>query len=366
MTSSSSAPRRPVYPSNDGDDDNEITEAPLAEGSSSSSSEINPSASSSSAAATATARRNSGVRTTNRSFLARLTGRQRPERDARRMIQSTMDGVFSNLSAKPRVEKPYEEELPPSYKSAAQDVSPAYYESTVLSPGFIDDDDMLLIEGLPVGGLFGFMWNMIISMSFQFVGFCLTYLLHTSHATKQGSKTGLGITFVTMGFNIMNGKFSEGDIDGDPMEDSDTGYMGDTGPSTSLTSLRSMTEYIWLSYFLVMLGIVIIAQSLVSFAKAKRTEMIMLATNSAALEAAVPANAAAGQSVPSFVSTWAALAGVATASLTSTSTLPTSAAAAGTMAASESAPTGATTSQSAGAQASGTGSESRSVIIPIA
>jgi hypothetical protein len=45
--------------------------------------------------------------------LARLTGRQRPERDARRMLQSTIDGVFSNMSAKPRVEKPYEEELPP-------------------------------------------------------------------------------------------------------------------------------------------------------------------------------------------------------------------------------------------------------------
>jgi hypothetical protein len=35
---------------------------------------------------------------------------------ARRVIQSTMDGVFSNLSAKPRVERPHQEELPPVSK----------------------------------------------------------------------------------------------------------------------------------------------------------------------------------------------------------------------------------------------------------
>ncbi|KAI1314985.1 hypothetical protein EDD11_001421 [Mortierella claussenii] len=188
---------------------------------------------------------------------------------AARIIQQTMDGVFSNLSAKPRVERPHQEELPPPYKSAALDQSPAYFETTVLAPGYSNDE--VLVDGLPVGGLVGFMWNMITSMSFQFVGFFLTYLLHTSHATKSGSKMGLGITFISMGTQMMTGKadLEEGD------EDLDTGYMGNTGES-----MESSKEYLWLSYFMIALGSAIMLQSGIGFARAKRTEMIINATSS--------------------------------------------------------------------------------------
>ncbi|KAF9913854.1 Nedd4 interacting protein [Lobosporangium transversale] len=296
-SSSGSAPRRHVYSTNsnsddedDHDQDNEISIAPPAE---TSSSNIRGST------ATSTTKR-SGARTTNMSFLARLTGRQRPERDAQRMVRSAVDGVFSNLSAKPRVEKPYEEELPPAYKTAALDVSPAYHE-TNLPPGFTDEDDMLLVEGLPVGGLLGFMWNMIISVSFQFVGFFLTYLLHTSHATKEGSKTGLGITLVSMGYKMMTGRFPDGsDDDVDPSEDSDTGYMGNPGNSGyySPSSLRRVTDYEWLSYILLMLGMAILVQSVSSFTRVKLSEIrIQLAAHSAThAEATVSGSAAAGAS----------------------------------------------------------------------
>ncbi|KAF9966511.1 hypothetical protein BGZ70_002124 [Mortierella alpina] len=189
---------------------------------------------------------------------------------ARRMIQQTMDGVFSNLSAKPRVEKPFQEELPPPYKAAALDQSPIYYETTVVAPGYLDDE--VLVDGLPVGGFIGFMWNMIISMSFQFVGFFLTYLLHTSHATKNGSKTGLGITFITMGWQMLSGKT---DIDEED-QDGDTGYIGSPGQG-----MASIKEYMWLSYFLMFLGFAIILQSGLEFLKAKRTEMVINATSSA-------------------------------------------------------------------------------------
>ncbi|KAG9319525.1 hypothetical protein KVV02_003124 [Mortierella alpina] len=200
---------------------------------------------------------------------------------ARRMIQQTMDGVFSNLSAKPRVEKPFQEELPPPYKAAALDQSPIYYETTVVAPGYLDDE--VLVDGLPVGGFVGFMWNMIISMSFQFVGFFLTYLLHTSHATKNGSKTGLGITFITMGWQMLSGKT---DVDeGDP--DGDTGYIGSPGQG-----LASIKEYMWLSYFLMFLGFAIILQSGLEFLKAKRTEMVINATSSTS-----PARAAEAETV---------------------------------------------------------------------
>src|SRR6185369_3633599 len=55
---------------------------------------------------------------------------------------------------------------------------------------------------MPVGSIFSFLWNAIISMSFQLVGFMLTYLLHTTHAAKNGSRAGLGITLVQYGFQM--------------------------------------------------------------------------------------------------------------------------------------------------------------------
>lgn len=188
---------------------------------------------------------------------------------ARRMIQQTMDGVFSNLSAKPRVEQAAVEELPPPYKAAALDQSPAYYETTVLSPLYSEDE--VLVDGLPVGGLVGFVWNMMISTSFQFVGFFLTYLLHTSHATKNGSKMGLGITFVSIGMQMMSGK---GD-DQDTQEDSDTGYMGNTSDG-----MQSAQELMGLSYVMVILGFAIMLHSSLEFVRAKRTEMVINATSS--------------------------------------------------------------------------------------
>ena len=60
--------------------------------------------------------------------------------------------------------------------------------------------DEVYYEGLPVGSVFSFIWNGMISMSFQLVGFLLTYLLHTTHAAKNGSRAGLGITLVQYGF----------------------------------------------------------------------------------------------------------------------------------------------------------------------
>ena len=59
--------------------------------------------------------------------------------------------------------------------------------------------DDLLIEGLPAGSILSFAFNFLISVSFQFVGFMLTYLLHTSHAAKYGSRAGLGVTLIQYG-----------------------------------------------------------------------------------------------------------------------------------------------------------------------
>jgi len=40
-----------------------------------------------------------------------------------------------------------------------------------------------------------------ISFFFQFIGFLITYLLHTTHAAKYGSRAGLGLTLIQYGFS---------------------------------------------------------------------------------------------------------------------------------------------------------------------
>ncbi|EJU06221.1 hypothetical protein DACRYDRAFT_42457, partial [Dacryopinax primogenitus] len=136
------------------------------------------------------------------------------------------DGVFGNMSAKPDqqgagmrrglneegenpdwVPEIASNQAPPSYLSAQADAVPPYYEASLGAggPGFsgaISPGASLLIDNLPPGSLFSFLWNLLVSLSFQFVGFLLTYLLHTSHAAKQGSRAGLGITLIQYGFYL--------------------------------------------------------------------------------------------------------------------------------------------------------------------
>ncbi|PWN95283.1 hypothetical protein FA09DRAFT_289747, partial [Tilletiopsis washingtonensis] len=108
------------------------------------------------------------------------------------------------------------EVLPPTYDVAAADAAPAYWETTIIGGGLhplapggmgwtpggahVGAIEDLIIDGLPVGNFFGFAWNLLVSMSFQFVGFLLTYLLHTTHAARCGSQAGLGITLIQYGF----------------------------------------------------------------------------------------------------------------------------------------------------------------------
>ncbi|TIA90042.1 hypothetical protein E3P99_01771 [Wallemia hederae] len=132
------------------------------------------------------------------------------------------DGVFANMTAKPgsdgrlvarqnadgtgveyvREESNDKEDAPPSYNLAALDATPPYWDTTVVAPANPFDTDDLIVDGLPVGIFFSFAWNLLISMSFHFVGFLLTYLLHTTHAARHGSRAGLGITFIQYGFYL--------------------------------------------------------------------------------------------------------------------------------------------------------------------
>ena len=93
-----------------------------------------------------------------------------------------------------------QKDAPPSYAAAQQDAVPPYWETTIHAPSASSEPGEVVVDGLPTGSLFSFLWNMLVSVSFQFVGFMLTYLLHTTHAAKLGSRAGFGITLIQYGF----------------------------------------------------------------------------------------------------------------------------------------------------------------------
>lgn len=125
-------------------------------------------------------------------------------------------------------------------------------------------------------------------MSFQFVGFLLTYLLHTTHAARLGSRAGLGFTLIQYGFalrnrldnvkdGIPNGEGNDwpGFSVGEPAptetdyfwppasnatapSSTPTGTIGGVGNTTYLNSAylnsAGITTTEWLSFFLMTIG----------------------------------------------------------------------------------------------------------------
>jgi len=243
-----------------------------------------------------------------------LSSRNRPDGDANRPVQrvtelpvfappvagsgrvigggtSANDGVFANLAAKPeRGEKG--EDHPPTYEQAAADATPPYWETTIVAPGMHSDE--VYVDGLPVGSVFSFVWNGMISMSFQLVGFLLTYLLHTTHAAKNGSRAGLGLTLVQYGF-YMKGS-SSGSSGSEPQYGSPpdpnshdfnpntvtdnaaaaAGAGGDTTDASSGGGFSSIASSEWLSYILMIVGWFILIRAVSDFLKARRHEQLVL------------------------------------------------------------------------------------------
>lgn len=159
--------------------------------------------------------------------------------------------------------------------------------------------DEVYFEGLPVGSLFSFVWNGMISMSFQIVGFLLTYLLHTTHAAKHGSRAGLGITLVQYGFYMKgSSNVAPTDPSGDPTfgqpqdpnsHDFDpsaisseaasavaAGAMAGSQDPGSSGSLSSMASNDWFAYVLMIVGWFVLIRAVSDFFKARRHEQLVL------------------------------------------------------------------------------------------
>ncbi|KAH9179856.1 hypothetical protein EDB89DRAFT_1842083 [Lactarius sanguifluus] len=234
------------------------------------------------------------------------------------------DGVFANVTAKPSrpiqlrngddvhlVPEDSQKDAPPSYASAQADAVPPYWETTVHAPSSPDD---VIIDHLPTGSVFSFLWNLLISISFQFVGFLLTYLLHTTHAARFGSRAGLGVTLIQYGFALRtspgedvsanswwgmgspyaNGNGMQGDVPPTPTFDTKEeaeeyyrkwnitmvdGMPSGTIPGATMDDHNSVNEATtdWLSFFLMTVGWFILITSLLSFWRVKRWERNILA-----------------------------------------------------------------------------------------
>lgn len=206
-----------------------------------------------------------------------------PSSSAPGRVIGSNDGVFANLAAKPeRGEK--NEDLPPSYEEAAADATPPYWETTILAPGISSDE--VFVDGLPVGSIFSFVWNAMISMSFQLVGFLLTYLLHTTHAAKNGSRAGLGLTLVQYGFYMKGGSDTKPEDGGDADQyasppdpnshnfDPDAVTDGSGGDGGGAMSAISTSE--WISYVLMIVGWFILIRAISDFLRARRHEQLVL------------------------------------------------------------------------------------------
>lgn len=216
-----------------------------------------------------------------------MTGRMQSNVPGRFVGQGT-DGVFRNLMAKPESDSAQvkNETNPPTYEEAAADSSPEYWETSVIAPIY---EDEVFVEGLPVGNVANFVWNGLVTVAFQFVGFLLCYLLHTSHAAKHGSRGGLGITFIFYGWNLVPANFGNADELPEKYEPQNpnnfnvdgTTAIGDAGIDDYGSSLNHIAEEPenqtpYFAYGLIAFGLLLIFKAFWDYFRVKQMERVIL------------------------------------------------------------------------------------------
>ncbi|KAF8623691.1 hypothetical protein AX17_007389 [Amanita inopinata Kibby_2008] len=206
------------------------------------------------------------------------------------------DGVFANVMAKPQVARVIrtgngevhyapedsQKEVPPSYAEVQADAVPPYWENVVHAPPNPSGSD-IIVDDLPAGSVFIFIVNATVSFFFQFVGFFLTYLLHTSHAAKYGSRAGLGLTLIQYGLYsrvIASQENPAPPVDADSMAAfMDAQNATDalitqthTAPMPDDTTGLGVTSRDWLAFLFMTLGWFLFISSIIGFWRVKRWE----------------------------------------------------------------------------------------------
>ncbi|KAJ2535367.1 hypothetical protein IWW35_006802, partial [Coemansia sp. RSA 1878] len=189
------------------------------------------------------------------------------EADGHATVASTTDGVFANMAAKPELYLGYDDKLPNEPLPTYQDIygpqstsAPPYFEAAIISVG---DEDELLVEGLPVGSAGVFIVNMIVSTAFQIVGYMLTFLLHSSHAARNGSLAGLGITFMNFGFYIRTHL-------GSSMPNTDKHHPNDPEYDTD-----TPLDNAYFAYLLMVIGAGIFVKAVFDYIRVRRLQTII-------------------------------------------------------------------------------------------
>lgn len=140
----------------------------------------------------------------------------------------------------------------------------------------------------------------MISMSFQIVGFLLTYLLHTTHAAKNGSRAGLGITLVQYGFSMKGAgslnnapqpgqagdQFGAAPADPNSHDFVDPAMDGNV-PEVTAPGIGGISTTDWLAYVLMIVGWFILIRSVSDFVRARRHEQLVLQSPDRGLGVAV-------------------------------------------------------------------------------
>lgn len=151
----------------------------------------------------------------------------------------------------------------------------------------------------------------MISMSFQLVGFLLTYLLHTTHAAKNGSRAGLGLTLVQYGFYMKGsgagkddagnaGQFTNATPPDPNSHTFDPSTVGDaaaaaagavaaSADSSGGGGFSSVASSDWVSYILMIVGWFILIRAVSDFLRARRHEQLVLQSPSRGLNVPVVA-----------------------------------------------------------------------------
>ncbi|KZT73622.1 hypothetical protein DAEQUDRAFT_683925 [Daedalea quercina L-15889] len=214
------------------------------------------------------------------------------------------DGVFANVMAKPgrsvtitnengeviMVPEEAQNDLPPSYQEAQADAVPPYWETTVMAPAIMSVGGDMIVDDLPTGSVIFFVSTAFVSYFFQFVGFVLTYLLHTTHAAKYGSRAGLGLTMIQYGFSSRMRAAQAVDGEGGVGQDlilwnATTGLpevIHKTGPGQAMLPNGTVIDISgadwdmgsrdWMSFLLIIMGWFLLVASIIGFYRVKRWE----------------------------------------------------------------------------------------------
>ncbi|KAJ7844364.1 hypothetical protein B0H14DRAFT_3455592 [Mycena olivaceomarginata] len=206
------------------------------------------------------------------------------------------DGVFANVMAKPQRARTIRTEdgeihmVPEDHqKEAPPTLSPRTGRRPCMRQGMDLGSDMI-IDDLPSGSVWVFLVNMFISFFFQFVGFLLTFLLHTSHAAKYGSRAGLGLTLIQYGFYSRAGGVNDPETDEAPDWPTLTpnAVSAQAEPSSSADvpqpdagdiTLGGVSSRDWLSFLLMTVGWFLLLSSFIGFWRIKRWESSIRASS---------------------------------------------------------------------------------------